>query len=86
MKELIEQLIESSSVLKEASIIKLRELEKRTEKAQKFEQDIHTIIEGFNHQQDELENSGSVRGVPDGIKEQLEHHMVKLIITLYCVM
>lgn len=64
------------------SVTKLKELKDRLEKANKFEQDIDDATEWFNNQQDELSSAGSVRGVPDGIKEQLKHHKVKLMIWL----
>ena len=87
LKELLEQLAQLNSAVKELSSVKLKELEDRLEKAEKFEQDYHDASEWFRAQQEELSNAGSVRGVPDGIKEQLAVHMVVLIATsLRCVM
>ena len=59
------------------STVKLRQLENRLEQAEKFEQDFHDAAEWFRVQQEELSNAGSVRGVPDGIKEQIALHMVR---------
>ena len=81
LKELLEQLAQLNSAVKELSSVKLKELEDRLEKAEKFEQDYHDASEWFRAQQEELSNAGSVRGVPDGIKEQLAVHMVMLIAT-----
>lgn len=81
LKELLEQLAQLNSAVKELSSVKLKELEDRLEKAEKFEQDYHDASEWFRAQQEELSNAGSVRGVPDGIKEQLAVHMVVLIVT-----
>lgn len=77
LKELLEQLAQLNSAVKELSTVKLKQLEDRLEKAEKFEQDYHDASEWFRVQQEELSNAGSVRGVPDGIKEQLALHMVK---------
>ena len=68
--------------MKELSTVKLKALEDRLEKAQKFEDDYHDASEWFRVQQDKLSDAGSVRGVPDGIKEQLALHMVEQMITL----
>lgn len=76
MKELLEQLARLNSAVKELSTVKLKQLEDRLEKAEKFEDDYHDANEWFRVQQEELSNTGSVRGVPDGIKEQLAVHMV----------
>ena len=76
LKELLEQLAQLNSAVKELSTVKLKQLEDRLEKAEKFEQDYHDASEWFRAQQEELSNAGSVRGVPDGIKEQLALHMV----------
>lgn len=80
LKELLEQLAQLNSAVKELSSVKLKELEDRLEKAEKFEQDYHDASDWFRAQQEELSNAGSVRGVPDGIKEQLAVHMVTLIV------
>ena len=82
MNKLIKQLVELSSTVNEMSATKLKELEDRLEKANKFEQDIDDTTEWFKNQLDELINAGSVRGVPDGIKEQLTLHKVKPMILL----
>jgi len=82
LKELLEQLAELNSAVKELSTVKLKALEDRLEKAQKFEDDYHDASEWFRVQQDKLSDAGSVRGVPDGIKEQLALHMVEQMITL----
>ena len=74
--------MELSSTVNEMSASKLKELKDRLEKANKFEQDINDTTEWFKNQQDELINTGSVRGVPDRIKEQLAHHKVKPTILL----
>lgn len=76
LKELLEQLADLNSAVKELSTVKLKELEERLERAEKFEEDYHDCNEWFRVQQEELSNAGSVRGVPDGIKEQLAVHMV----------
>ena len=77
LNKLIKQLTELSSTVNELSTCKLKELEDRLEKAKKFEQDIHDTTEWFKNQQDTLSNAGSVRGVPDCIKEQIALHKVK---------
>lgn len=82
LKELLEQLAKLNSAVKEMSSVKLKELEDRLEKAEMFEQDYHDCSEWFRVQQEELSNAGSVRGVPDGIKEQLALHMVSTC--MYC--
>ncbi|XP_065889965.1 microtubule-actin cross-linking factor 1-like isoform X3 [Dysidea avara] len=74
LKELLEQLAELNSTVKELSTVKLKMLEDRLEKARKFEEDYHDVSEWFRTQQEELSNVGSVRGVPEGIKEQLALH------------
>ena len=76
LKELLEQLAELNYAVKELSTVKLKELEDRLEKAEKFEQDYQDCSEWFRVQQDELSNAGSVRGVPNGIREQIALHTV----------
>ena len=78
LKELLEQLAQLNSAVKELSSVKLKQLEDRLEKAEIFEQDYHDASEWYRVQQEELSNAGSVRGTPDGIKEQLAVHMVRL--------
>lgn len=82
LNEMIETLTELSCTVKQMATLKLKELEDRLEKTAKFEQDIHEITKWLSNKQEELSNAGSVRGIPDGIKEQLAHHMVKLMFML----
>ena len=79
LKELLEQLAELNSTVKELSTVKLKMLEDRLEMARKFEEDYHDVSEWFRTQQEELSNIGSVRGVPEGIKEQLALHQVTVL-------
>lgn len=62
-----------NSAVKKLSSVKLKELEDRLEKAEKFE---HDYYDWFRVQQEELFNAGSVRGMPDSIKEQPAAHMI----------
>jgi len=79
LKQLLEQLAELNSAVKELSTVKLKMLEDRLEKAKKFDDDYHDVSEWFRAQQEELSNVGSVRGVPEGIKKQLALHQVILL-------
>ena len=79
LKELLEQLAELNCSVNKLSLMKLKMLEDRLEKAKKFEEDYHDVNEWFRAQQEELSNVGSVRGVPEGIKEQIALHQLTLV-------
>ena len=79
LDEPLKQLAELNSTVKELSAVMLKMLEDRLEKAKKFDDDYHDVSEWFRAQQEELSNVGSVRGVPEGIKEQLALHQVTLL-------
>jgi len=79
LDEPLKQLAKLNSTVKQLSMTNLNNMQDRLEKAKKFEEDYHDVSEWFRAQQEELSNVGSVRGVPEGIKEQLALHQVKIL-------
>ena len=79
LEDLLKHLMKLNSVVKQLSTSNCRIMQNRLEKVKKFEEDYHDVSEWFRAQQEELSNVGSVRGVPEGIKEQLALHQVTLL-------
>ena len=79
LEDLLKHLMKLNSVVKQLSTTNHRIMQNRLEKVKKFEEDYHDVSKWFRAQQEELSNVGSVRGVPEGIKEQLALHQVTLL-------